>query len=386
MVSHTMRTPLVLALLGCATVVMFVVVAVFLANNSTTTTTPGGTGSGTGSGGAIYTDAVPGAQGTTAVGVSGTKILVNGAPTQLFGVRVAAAALTDELEASLLKELPEYRRYGVNSFTVFYQGCSALNANPFTTDGTGWRDAKVRDRMDRIIAKADSLRMVVVVGIFYKNAPKDMTSFSALTNAVKLVAGHLRTRGAKNIILNIANEQSIFERVSEPYATLAKPSAIIELCKVAKQVHPTLLVGGGGFDKKNNVEIGRAAGVDVLLFDGGGCGAPGSTFDEYRRAGVNKPMIHVELTATSSDTKVPGCFGPGSGACSFAEFYRQVDDAVARPDVGVFLHTQNWFQHKPPKYNLGGDGQCSNSGDARAGIRWWFEYVAKKSGAARPQG
>jgi len=332
--------------------------------------------------------------GTTAaarhvLGVRGRVLTLDGRPVQLFGARVAAAALSDALERELLAALPEYARYGVNAITVFYQGCDALKANPFSADGARFADVAVRDRMDRIIAAADSLGVVVVVGVFYKNAPRTLRDAAAIERAVRLVAGHLRAGGRRNTIVNIANENTIFSRVKQPYRALADPATIARLCAAVHAVNPAQLVGGGGFSDSANVAIGRAAAADVLLFDKGGCAASsGALYDRYAAAGVRKPMLNVELLTTHSKTRPPGCYDSPipAGSCPKAAYTRHVDETAARPGLGVFLHTQSWYQLKgAPRYRLGGMGACAGpAGAGDAGVRWWFEHVRRLKSKKKP--
>ncbi|HEY1107012.1 MAG TPA: hypothetical protein VGE76_00220, partial [Opitutaceae bacterium] len=54
----------------------------------------------------------------------GGRLLLDGKPIKLWGVRTASASQTDDNTAHLLAQLEEYQRHGLNSVTVFYQGSS----------------------------------------------------------------------------------------------------------------------------------------------------------------------------------------------------------------------------------------------------------------------
>jgi len=243
--------------------------------------------------------------------------------------------------------------------------------------------------MDKIIAAADSLKMVVVVGIFYARA-KPLNSVNAYTAAVRLVTSHLAETGRRNTIINIANEQNIFANAPAPASSLANPATIIRLCAVVHSTVSTQVCGGGGFNSANNVAIGKATSIDVLMYDNGGCGAnslSGARFRGFRAAGVTKPIMNVELLpASAGKTSIPGCWAGvalPSGSCGKATYLRHVDDAASTPGLSVFLHTQSWFQNKPPIYRIGGSGTCPNGDTSNAGIRWYLEYVRSKQGSLK---
>lgn len=119
---------------------------------------------------------------------------------------------TDDLCAAL----PTWRDHGVLALTVNFQGGGAIyrpevynhyDNNGFTAAGELKPD--YADRMARVMARADEVGMVVIVGFFYwKHVAKladEQTIWRAAFNAVDFLAGS----GHRNILVEIANETDI---------------------------------------------------------------------------------------------------------------------------------------------------------------------------------
>ncbi|HEX2325542.1 MAG TPA: hypothetical protein VHQ00_09090, partial [Chloroflexota bacterium] len=131
----------------------------------------------------------------------------DGAPLEVWGVRVASAAVRDDWTAQLLAHLDEYLGYGVNALTVFYQGSSGGSRQAFSPDGRQIEPALQR-RMERLIEAAAERRMLVVAGVFYQNQTARLDpekgpwleSRDAYPRAVEAVARSLRRY--PNVILN----------------------------------------------------------------------------------------------------------------------------------------------------------------------------------------
>lgn len=299
----------------------------------------------------------------------------------LNGVRVASASQNEDYTSELLKNLAEYKNYGVNSINVFLQGSSARFSDPFNRTGKKI-DRNHLKRLKQIIEKCDELSMVVIVGIFYQrtmaiDSVRNVESESAVFNAVKTVTRELRSYD--NIIFNIANEQNfgMYKRF-EPY-NLNDPDKVIELCKLVKMTDPSRIVGAGGYNDSLNIILGKSEYVDVLLFDTGHDDVhnnrnSGWHQDYFLKMGVpDKPMINVELFGGWTRQFVP----PGVFTEKGKELYlEEIDEALRRPGLSVQLHVNPWIQGPsmgyPARFDLGGMGTEDDPG-----IRWWFEYLSK---------
>jgi hypothetical protein len=310
--------------------------------------------------------------------VSNGRFLLDGKPFKPWGIRLASGVNDSESCRDLISHLDDYVAYGINAITVFYQGSSGGHSNPFPLDGKSV-DPALQARMANLIREAGARRMIVVVGIFYQNAPFPFRDMDAVRSAVQTVTENLRPYG--NIILNIANEQNSNNwEDSAAICDFRDPHVIINLCRFVKTVHINRLVGGGGYDHVKNEIIGRSSDFDVLLFDTGTPGTDsGALYDRFIKAGVKgKPIMNVETFGGWTKGYLPaGVFSDEIRAA----YRREVEAATRIPNLSVFFHNNPWCQgpgqNLPRHYDLGGIGTAQDPG-----IRWYFEMVRKASGEA----
>jgi hypothetical protein len=168
---------------------------------------------------------------------------------------------------------------------------------------------------------------------------------------------------------------------------------VIDLCNIVHEIDPHRIVGAGGYDDTSNITIGKADSVDVLLFDTfsrdieNGQGS-GWHYDYFRSNGVlGKPIVNVEMFGGWTKTVPQGVYidgltGPENENDTPRTNYRkihfdEVDQAIERPGLSVFFHSNNWFQGRSlsipdidNRFDLGGVGTCEEPG-----VRWYFEYV-----------
>jgi hypothetical protein len=182
---------------------------------------------------------------------------------------------TDEFVAFM----SEWHRHGLLAFTLNMQGGSPTGygnkgwVNPgYHADGT-LRDDYAR-RLEKILARADGLGMVVILGLFYFGQDQHLENEAAVTAAVNNTVDWLLTKKFRNVIIEINNEcnsASYDHEILRP----ARVHELIELVKSRKdsQSGYRFLVStsytGGRIPLPNVV---RAA--DVLLLHGNGVNDP----------------------------------------------------------------------------------------------------------------
>jgi hypothetical protein len=173
--------------------------------------------------------------------------------------------------------MPEWRRHGLLSFTVNFQGGSPegySKAQPW--DNTAFdRDGSLKkpylDRMARILDRADELGMAPVVGLFYFGQDHRLRDEAAIWRAVANGIGWLLGRGYSNVLLEIANETG-----AHYHHDILKPERIHELLEYARNTQRSgarLLTGtsyGGGKVPLPNV----VKASDFLLIHGNGVTRP----------------------------------------------------------------------------------------------------------------
>jgi hypothetical protein len=332
----------------------------------------------------------------------------DGAPLELWGVRVASAAVNEGWTESLVEQLDAYLRYGVNALTVFYQGSSGGHVPGFSDDGREI-DPGVRRRMERLVTAAAERGVVVVAGIFYQRAR--LGSRDAYLRAAEQVGKHLA--GFDNVLVNVVNEHNGGNWADCPFP-VREPDGIVELCRAVKQAAPALLVGGGGIHPGVNAELAVRPELDALFFDWHGPSEEG--VNAYRAAGSEKPLMNVELfggqaqgfceedavaeagqnvswpgwgrntppAAPAGRRRVQGVLPPGRQEATHKgkqDFLDDVAFAARTPGFSLFGHVPGWYQgpSRDPSFNnrfdLGGDGTRESPG-----IRWYFEAVARARG------
>lgn len=299
---------------------------------------------------------------------------------KLWGIRTASASISQKLTDHLLGQLDDYKSHGVNMVAVYFMGSSNCAVDPFSADGKQIEKSHLL-RMEQIIEACNSREMIVVLGIFYQHVKeKEIRDFEACKDAVKTVAKWLKQKGYRNVILNIANEQSSFGYSNTPWERIKNPEDVILLCSIAKDEHPDIIVGAGGYDHEKNEAIGRSQAVDVLLFDTDGDEyMSGDLYTRFVKAGVKyKPMINMEQFGGWTKRFLPQ--GDYESVLGKQRHLEDVDSVIGIAALGTTFHSNPWCQGPsigdfPNRFDLGGTGTKEDPG-----IRWYFEYIKQKTG------
>ena len=170
--------------------------------------------------------------------------------------------------------LPEWRRHGVLAFTVNLQGGSPEGYSK----GQPWENTAIDPqgdlrpaytaRLARVLARADELGMVAIVGYFYFGQDGRVENEAAVRRAVSNATGWLLDCGHRNVLVEIDNECD----VKAYHHDILKPPRVHELIEQAKSITRRgrrLLVGtsyGGGSPAGSNV----IKASDFLLLHGNG--------------------------------------------------------------------------------------------------------------------
>ncbi|MDE3196919.1 MAG: hypothetical protein KGN84_11280 [Acidobacteriota bacterium] len=173
-----------------------------------------------------------------------------------------------------LAALPAWRSHGVLAFTVNLQGGSPegySKSQPwentaFDPDGN-LRPAYMK-RLSRILARADELGMVAIVGYFYFGQDQRVRDEAAVKRAVDNATHWLLDSGHRNVLVEIDNECNIRE-YDHDILKAARVHELIERAKGISRSGRRLLVGasfGGGTPAADNV----VKASDFLLLHGNG--------------------------------------------------------------------------------------------------------------------
>ncbi len=329
----------------------------------------------------------------TVAAVKGHQLLINGKPETLFGFRAGSAPLREDWTRELIAQLPMWREYGINSFTLWLQGTSGAHHRLFTDDGkidpapgdvisrAGYglvESAAVVSRESgeaiiartrRIVEAADRHGMVVVIGIGYRSSWKKTDTVEMATTAMFSAAEPFRDY--PNVILNVWNETNTGNALETPQAVARYVAAI-------RKAAPQRLVCAGSLQSKMNIELAKAVEVDLYCQDAGrNLKDTLAAFEVLR--GFGKPIINVEsyggngggyVDDTSLGVKAPAGYWvdfnakggwrrvygaweekdyrdatgrPLMGKHSYRELIRYVGNDSSR-QTHLFVHVAGWFQ------------------------------------------
>lgn len=246
----------------------------------------------------------------TTVAIDGKRFLINGKPTYpgrsyqgmaieglLLNSRMVQGVFDDENPATrsrwkypdtgtwdperntreFLAAMPEWRRHGLLSFTINFQGGSpeGYSKEQPWENSAFQPDGELRkpylDRLRRILARADGLGMAPIVGLFYFGQDERLRDEAAVRNAARNAVSWLFSLGHENLLIEIANETNV--RYDHPILQPARIHELIELVKSMKSGRRRFLVGtsyGGGRIPGENV----VRSSDFLLLHGNGVNNP----------------------------------------------------------------------------------------------------------------
>ena len=249
----------------------------------------------------------------TQVSISGSEFKLDGVPTYsgrafegkriqglLFNVRAVQATFDDANPATrhhwaypdtgqwdperntsdLCAALPSWLSHGVLAFTVNFQGGGPVyfpeiyqhyDNNGFTPEGE--LKPAYADRMAWVLARADELGMVVIVGFFYWVSLRRMNDEEAVWRAADEALTFLEGTGHRNLLIELANEIDVV--VNRTEYRIFSPHRVHEMIAELRRAHPGFLysTSGGGA----RVETGRGMpsaslveAADFVLLHGNG--------------------------------------------------------------------------------------------------------------------
>lgn len=222
-----------------------------------------------------------------------------------FGLEWDPEANTDRLIATL----PTWKRHGLLAFTVGLQGGmpvltiknSTIHNSPYSEDGTQI-DPAYLSRLNRLIAAADELGMVVIVSLLYEGQIDRLADGRTIRNAVTSACRFLKETGSTNVIIEVANEYNVNNFRNHPLVYY--PQGIATLIDLARQESDGLPVGASGGGLVCSPEVCRAS--DVLLLHGNG-GTEQTYYNMIRKAlalDLNRPIVCNEDSPRFTQLKV----------------------------------------------------------------------------------
>ena len=177
-----------------------------------------------------------------------------------------------------LAAMPEWRKHGLNSFTINLQGGSPegyskeqpWNNTAIAADGS--LKPAYMQRLKRILDKADDLGMAVILGIFYFGQDERVKDEEAVKKAVDNTVDWVFDNGYRHVLIEVDNECNV-ARYDHEILKPARVQELIERVKARTRNGRRLLVSTSyGGDKVPEENVVRSA--DFLLLHGNGVKDP----------------------------------------------------------------------------------------------------------------
>lgn len=141
----------------------------------------------------------------------------------------------DRNNNEFIAAMPDWKAHGLLAFTLNMQGGSPYGygnkkaLNPaYNPDGSIM--PAYLNRLDRILKKADELKMVVILGLFYFGQDQHLKDETAVKNAVANVVDFIKEKGYRNVVIEIANECDH----PDYNHSIIKPNRVDELINIVK--------------------------------------------------------------------------------------------------------------------------------------------------------
>lgn len=143
------------------------------------------------------------------VSVSGKKILLNNKEVKILGLRCSNALLSDQAVKMLIRNLPVFQSYGINTISVFFMGSRFGDIAGYKPDCS--LDEIVAGRMEQIIDAANGHGMIVIVGCLYWGTSAANSALSGwgqdeADRAISNTVVWLRDNHFHNVIVDADNE------------------------------------------------------------------------------------------------------------------------------------------------------------------------------------
>jgi hypothetical protein len=211
----------------------------------------------------------------------------------------------DRNTREFIAAMPEWKRHGLIAFTLNLQGGSpeGYSAHQPWHNSAINRDGSLRPdylaRAGRILDRANSLGMVVILGIFYFGQDERVADEAAVIRAVDNTVDWLFSRGDRHVIIEVNNECN----VQKYEHAILKPDRVHELIGRVRdrvQGNRRLLVGtsyGGGRVPDDNVV--RVS--DFLLLHGNGVKQPARITEMVKQTRALKAWRPMPIVFNEDD-------------------------------------------------------------------------------------
>jgi hypothetical protein len=255
--------------------------------------------------------------GSTRVTIDGRQFKVNGGVTYrgkaaeglLMNVRMVnsvfedtnrpsfnAAANTDEF----LGRMRDYVALGVRAFTVSlqggYPGYEGARNSAFLSNGD--LKATYLARVANVVERADALGAVVILSLYYQRQDQYLRDERAVRAGVVNAVNWVRSKGYRNVILEIANE---YGHRGFNHGILRSDAGMADLIRLAKSRHSALPVSASYLRNGHTTSrVGAASDLILVHFNNLALSDIAARVRALRTAYPGKPIVCNEDSRTGS--------------------------------------------------------------------------------------
>ena len=188
----------------------------------------------------------------------------------------------DRNTREFIAAMPQWRNHGLLAFTINLQGGSPQgyskdqpwHNSAIEADGTLNHDHM--GRLEKILDKADELRMVVILGLFYFGQDERLADEAAVKRAVDQTVDWLLTHGYRHVLIEVNNECNV--RYDHAILQPRRVHELIERIRTRSlagaSVKPHALLAGTSYGGGKIPEPNVVKASDFLLLHGNGVGDP----------------------------------------------------------------------------------------------------------------
>ncbi len=248
----------------------------------------------------------------------------NGAFTYPDGTPYDPDRQTNEFVAAL----PEYRRHGVIAVGVNLQGgcpyphtaltpelttlLKKMENSAFTSAGAlKWAHSR---RLERIVAAADALGMVVIVGLFYFGQNSRLRDEAAVRRAIAELTEFILGLGHGNVLIEVNNECDIVRFGTAYVHPILQPAHVHESIQFAKKVSKGRLLVTTSYVGGSIPSDAVIDASDYILLHGNRQDADGiRKMVATTRAKTSKPIVFNEDSTKMENSKAAWDVGTSWG-------------------------------------------------------------------------
>jgi hypothetical protein len=294
------------------------------------------------------------------------KTYLNDQEILLKGVRLSNALISDKAVDELIGNLDTFAFYGLNSFSVYFQGSRFGDVKGYREDAT--LDPVYAGRMSRIIEAADKKGFVVLVGCLYWSTSKakwDSWTQNEADLAVANTVSWLKQNNYRNVFVDVDNEgMALNEKNFDNRQMVLAGKKIDNTCIIATNFR-------GDPPAEADIAIhhsNRSNGKPYAETEGSSPLAPGGYWGSYSKQGEaynNGPdkYQYINIGVHSEEMKKA-----------------HIEKTFEHLDRGEgYMMASTWLQcvaPEGPNHSPGGYGTADDPG-----IRWWLEAIRERYGS-----